>query len=145
MRKSINFIDKLIPLYNTLLVYNNFFFVLSTSYAKNVSLSITKIYVKCIKFQFYNDATTNKLQFSCQHGPSECQLNMLHACILDEVPFDIAFPIIACLMAGPNTNLEQVSKFLSNVYMILDFNKVVVCLLYLNFFFNTPYVDRKNE
>lgn len=81
--------------------------------------------IKCIKFQFYNDQTTNKLQFSCQHGTRECQLNMLHACILDEVQFDIAFPIIACLMTGPRTNLEQVSKFSIH---ILDFNKVVhVC------------------
>lgn len=64
---------------------------------------------------------------------------MLHACILDEVQFDIAFPIIACLMAGPNTNLEQVSKYLSFCDVcvcgdIMDFNKVAcVCLIFIEF------------
>lgn len=89
-----------------------------------MSLSIMPLKILYnIKFQFYNDLTTNKLQFKCQHGLRECQLNMLHACILDEVQFDIAFPIIACLMGGPNTNLEQVSKY----SYIPNFNKVV-CL-----------------
>ncbi|XP_063704455.1 GILT-like protein 3 [Culicoides brevitarsis] len=71
---------------------------------------------------FYNDQTTNKLQFSCQHGPRECQLNMLHACILDEVQFDIAFPIIACLMTSPRMTLEQCS-----IYSNIDKSRIEMC------------------
>uniref|UniRef100_A0A4Y0BHE0 Gamma-interferon-inducible lysosomal thiol reductase n=1 Tax=Anopheles funestus TaxID=62324 RepID=A0A4Y0BHE0_ANOFN len=46
-------------------------------------------------------------KFHCQHGPQECQLNVLHGCILNKMPLKKAFPVVACLMKNFNTNFDQ--------------------------------------
>ncbi|CAB4068510.1 IFI30 [Lepeophtheirus salmonis] len=36
--------------------------------------------------------------FSCQHGPTECLGNMVHACAIKYVKFPILMDFIACMM-----------------------------------------------
>lgn len=43
--------------------------------------------------------------FTCQHGRRECELNIAHACILNNFPFYQAFPLIRCLMDSINTDI----------------------------------------
>lgn len=42
-------------------------------------------------------------------GFRECQLNKLHACILEHLPFDDAFNIISCLMHSFRSSVDSVS------------------------------------
>uniref|UniRef100_A0A182VYN8 Gamma-interferon-inducible lysosomal thiol reductase n=1 Tax=Anopheles minimus TaxID=112268 RepID=A0A182VYN8_9DIPT len=46
-------------------------------------------------------------KFHCQHGPQECQLNILHGCILKKLPPKKAFTVVACLMKNFRTNFDQ--------------------------------------
>ncbi|XP_050082395.1 GILT-like protein 2 [Anopheles aquasalis] len=45
--------------------------------------------------------------YHCQHGPRECELNILHGCILEKLPFNKAFPVVACLMKNFRTSFEK--------------------------------------
>uniref|UniRef100_A0AAG5CRW7 Gamma-interferon-inducible lysosomal thiol reductase n=1 Tax=Anopheles atroparvus TaxID=41427 RepID=A0AAG5CRW7_ANOAO len=45
-------------------------------------------------------------KYYCQHGARECQLNMLHGCILEKLPFEKAFPVVACLMKNFRTDFN---------------------------------------
>ncbi|XP_049532365.1 GILT-like protein 3 [Anopheles darlingi] len=45
--------------------------------------------------------------YHCQHGPRECELNILHGCIFEKLPFDKAFPVVACLMKNFRTSFDQ--------------------------------------
>uniref|UniRef100_A0A182QX00 Gamma-interferon-inducible lysosomal thiol reductase n=1 Tax=Anopheles farauti TaxID=69004 RepID=A0A182QX00_9DIPT len=47
-------------------------------------------------------------KFHCQHGPRECELNVLHGCILKKMPPKKAFAVVACLMKNFRTRFEQV-------------------------------------
>ncbi|XP_058130718.1 GILT-like protein 3 [Anopheles ziemanni] len=49
-------------------------------------------------------------KYYCQHGPRECKLNILHGCILDKLPFEKAFPVVACLMKNFRTDFETCIK-----------------------------------
>uniref|UniRef100_A0A182MJK3 Uncharacterized protein n=1 Tax=Anopheles culicifacies TaxID=139723 RepID=A0A182MJK3_9DIPT len=49
-------------------------------------------------------------KFHCQHGPQECQLNILHGCILKKLPPKKAFAVEACLMKNFRTNFDQVGR-----------------------------------
>lgn len=53
--------------------------------------------------------SSGKWRIRCQHGAPECALNIMHACILDIVPFDSAIQLIACAMKIFGTPLEEVS------------------------------------
>ncbi|KAG5669710.1 hypothetical protein PVAND_000006 [Polypedilum vanderplanki] len=46
-------------------------------------------------------------KFTCQHGFRECQLNKMHACILEHYEFDEAFNIISCLMQSFRTSVDN--------------------------------------
>ncbi|XP_053671560.1 GILT-like protein 3 [Anopheles nili] len=46
-------------------------------------------------------------KFYCQHGPRECELNILHGCILKKLAFKKAFPVVACLMTNFQTSFDQ--------------------------------------
>uniref|UniRef100_A0A182P7S2 Gamma-interferon-inducible lysosomal thiol reductase n=1 Tax=Anopheles epiroticus TaxID=199890 RepID=A0A182P7S2_9DIPT len=46
-------------------------------------------------------------KYHCQHGPRECELNILHGCILKKLPPKKAFAVVACLMKNFRTSFEQ--------------------------------------
>ncbi|XP_055550693.1 GILT-like protein 3 [Wyeomyia smithii] len=54
---------------------------------------------------------TNPPRYHCQHGRTECALNIMHGCVLNNLPFEKAFPVIGCLMESMrssfNTCMEQ--------------------------------------
>ncbi|XP_035890567.1 GILT-like protein 3 [Anopheles stephensi] len=43
----------------------------------------------------------------CQHGPRECQLNILHGCILKKLPPKKAFAVVVCLIKNFRTTFDQ--------------------------------------
>ncbi|XP_058056227.1 GILT-like protein 2 [Anopheles bellator] len=45
--------------------------------------------------------------YHCQHGVRECQLNILHGCILENLSMSQAFPVIACLMKNFRTSFDN--------------------------------------
>jgi len=45
----------------------------------------------------WGNAKLNGTNITCQHGPDECTLNMLHTCLLNFVPADKALPAIKCM------------------------------------------------
>lgn len=81
--------------------------------------------------QYSWDNKTSEWKFSCQHGKHhtaviniglishtkiiaftgarECDLNKLHACILQHFEFDDAYTIISCLMRSFRSNVDDVS------------------------------------
>ncbi|KAL5284678.1 hypothetical protein ACFFRR_006783 [Megaselia abdita] len=46
------------------------------------------------------------IELSCQHGEPECELNALHACIIENNSVEESFNLISCLMRGFNTNVD---------------------------------------
>uniref|UniRef100_T1H0P6 Gamma-interferon-inducible lysosomal thiol reductase n=1 Tax=Megaselia scalaris TaxID=36166 RepID=T1H0P6_MEGSC len=52
-----------------------------------------------------------RTQLDCQHGVAECELNALHACIIENYSIEDSFNLISCLMRGFNTNVDVVSNF----------------------------------
>lgn len=79
--------------------------------------------------QYSWNTKTSKWKFTCQHGKNfikmsgkqrseisfsgrpECELNRLHACILEHLSFDNAFYIVSCLMRTFQTSIDDVSAF----------------------------------
>lgn len=53
------------------------------------------------------DDSGSKPVYYCQHGRRECELNILHGCILDNLPMEKAFPVISCLMKGIRTSFDN--------------------------------------
>lgn len=47
-------------------------------------------------------------ELSCQHGEPECELNALHACIIENYSTEESFNLISCLMRGFNRNVDVV-------------------------------------
>ncbi|CRK88745.1 CLUMA_CG002594, isoform A [Clunio marinus] len=46
-------------------------------------------------------------KFVCQHGREECQLNKLHACILEHSSLEQAFSIVSCLMKSFQSSIDE--------------------------------------
>ncbi|XP_055637000.1 GILT-like protein 3 [Toxorhynchites rutilus septentrionalis] len=59
---------------------------------------------------YIDDSNPSEPVYYCQHGHRECTLNILHGCILDKLPLEKAFPVIACLMKGFRTSFDQCYK-----------------------------------
>ncbi|KAL7022756.1 hypothetical protein ACKWTF_012372 [Chironomus riparius] len=59
------------------------------------------------KASYHWNKESSQWRFSCQHGQRECQLNKLHACILEHFSFDNAFTIISCLMSSFRSNVHD--------------------------------------
>lgn len=59
------------------------------------------------KAAYYWNEQSSQWNFMCQHGHRECQLNKLHACILEHFSFDNAFSIISCLMSSFRSNVHD--------------------------------------
>ncbi|XP_055903782.1 GILT-like protein 2 [Eupeodes corollae] len=55
----------------------------------------------------YIDRRNNEKVLRCQHGRKECELNALHASIIEHNTKREAFDMISCLMSGYNRNLDK--------------------------------------
>ncbi|XP_065076032.1 GILT-like protein 3 [Ochlerotatus camptorhynchus] len=60
---------------------------------------------------YIDDSNPGDPVYYCQHGRRECTLNILHGCILAKLPFERAFPVVACLMKGTRTSFDQCIKW----------------------------------
>jgi len=49
----------------------------------------------------------------CQHGEEECELNALHACILEHFELEKAFNLIYCMLRSYSNNIDGCAKRLS--------------------------------
>ncbi|EDW16743.2 GILT-like protein 3 [Drosophila mojavensis] len=58
------------------------------------------------KAAFYNNTELGQLQVFCQHGDEECELNALHACILENLELRQAFDLIYCMLRSYFNNIE---------------------------------------
>lgn len=68
------------------------------------------------------DNNTGEWKIDCQHGPRECERNIVHACILDNLKFETALPLIVCGMRGFNANMEEVYI----LYIVYNYNVLLV-------------------
>ncbi|XP_067001174.2 GILT-like protein 1 [Anabrus simplex] len=56
--------------------------------------------------------------FTCQHGPLECQANMVHACVIEKVPDkDIALRYISCMISD-NMEPEQIGETCAHTFNV---------------------------
>ncbi|KAH8238774.1 hypothetical protein KR026_007328, partial [Drosophila bipectinata] len=81
-----------------------------------------------VKLVPYGKATTRQsdgnISFDCQHGPTECQANMYHACAVDIIKDPlIRLEVISCMIRDnrfPQTAMQKCAKQHSfkNIYLI---------------------------
>ncbi|XP_017144585.1 GILT-like protein 3 [Drosophila miranda] len=64
------------------------------------------------KAGFYNNTATKEMQVFCQHGWEECELNALHACILETLEIQEAFKLIYCMLRAYSNQLDKCSNHL---------------------------------
>ncbi|XP_017084210.1 GILT-like protein 3 [Drosophila eugracilis] len=62
------------------------------------------------KAGFYNNTSTGKREVYCQHGVDECELNALHACIIETQGIRKAFHLIYCMLRSYSDDLDRCSK-----------------------------------
>ncbi|KAH8247734.1 hypothetical protein KR038_009241 [Drosophila bunnanda] len=74
------------------------------------------------KAGFYNDTSTGEMQVFCQHGEEECELNALHACIIETQDIQNAFRLIYCMLRSYGNQLDKCSNHLG-----LDVSKARQC------------------
>ncbi|XP_023179953.2 GILT-like protein 3 [Drosophila hydei] len=58
------------------------------------------------KAAFYNNTNIGKLEVFCQHGDEECELNAVHACILEHLELRQAFDLIYCMLRSYFNNID---------------------------------------
>ncbi|KAK2587248.1 hypothetical protein KPH14_002985 [Odynerus spinipes] len=83
-----------------------------------------------VKFIPYGKATTTKVdhtyEFKCQHGPIECQANIIHACAIDVIKNQsILLSYLSCMIKN---NIEPI-KIMDTCAqkMNVDHNSIVKC------------------
>ncbi|XP_060647069.1 GILT-like protein 3 [Drosophila nasuta] len=64
------------------------------------------------KANFYNNTDLNRIEVYCQHSEPECELNALHACILENLELQPAFQLINCMLRSYSNAIDQCSKHL---------------------------------
>lgn len=77
-----------------------------------------------VKLVPYGKATTSlsdgNLSFECQHGPTECQANIYHACAVDIIKDPLVrLEVISCMIRDnrfPQTAMRKVS-YCTNIHM----------------------------
>ncbi|KAH8278890.1 hypothetical protein KR018_010784 [Drosophila ironensis] len=75
------------------------------------------------KAGFHMNPETNETQVFCQHGEEECELNALHACILETMPLPWdSFRMINCMLSSYSSRLDECSEELG-----LDVTKAKEC------------------
>ncbi|EDW43350.1 GILT-like protein 3 [Drosophila sechellia] len=62
------------------------------------------------KAGFYNNTSTGERQVFCQHGVDECELNALHACIIETLGIRKAFNMIYCMLRSYSNELDSCSR-----------------------------------
>ncbi|XP_016949790.1 GILT-like protein 3 [Drosophila biarmipes] len=72
------------------------------------------------KAGFYNSSGTT--QVYCQHGEEECELNALHACVLETLDIRSAFDLIHCMLRSYANELDRCSNSLG-----VDARKIWAC------------------
>ncbi|XP_036674650.2 GILT-like protein 3 [Drosophila suzukii] len=72
------------------------------------------------KAGFYN--SSGKTQVYCQHGEDECELNALHACIIETLDIRKAFDLIYCMLRSYSNELDKCSRSMG-----LDVSKAREC------------------
>ncbi|KAH8417678.1 hypothetical protein KR222_004071, partial [Zaprionus bogoriensis] len=65
------------------------------------------------KANFYNNTKIGELQVFCQHGDEECELNALHACLLETLDVIKAFDMIYCMLRSYSNNIDVCAKHMS--------------------------------
>ncbi|KAH8382320.1 hypothetical protein KR009_002913 [Drosophila setifemur] len=74
------------------------------------------------KAGFYNNTATGEMEVYCQHGHPECELNALHACIIETLDIQDSFNLIYCMLRSYSNQLDKCSKQLN-----LDVSKAREC------------------
>ncbi|XP_004521269.1 GILT-like protein 3 [Ceratitis capitata] len=74
------------------------------------------------KVTSWTDPDTNITTLFCQHGRTECELNALHACIVEHHDVRDQLKLISCLLSGHTTTLDECAKDL-----VLDVSAVKEC------------------
>ncbi|XP_017046416.1 GILT-like protein 3 [Drosophila ficusphila] len=62
------------------------------------------------KAGFYNNTSTGQMEVFCQHGEDECELNALHACIIETLDTRTAFNLIFCMLRSYSNQLDHCSR-----------------------------------
>lgn len=63
-----------------------------------------------ILFKVWTDPSTNITNLYCQHGQAECELNALHACIVEHNTIEEQLEMFNCLLKGYGTDVDAVSS-----------------------------------
>ncbi|XP_062123420.1 GILT-like protein 3 [Drosophila sulfurigaster albostrigata] len=72
--------------------------------------------------KFYNNTDLNRMEVHCQHGEKQCELNALHACILEELEIQSAFQLINCMLRSYGNGIDEYFRHLK-----LDVTAVKKC------------------
>ncbi|XP_065371857.1 GILT-like protein 3 [Calliphora vicina] len=62
------------------------------------------------KVGVWTDPATNITNLYCQHGQRECELNALHACIVEHNTIEEQLEMFNCLLNGYSTDVDVCSK-----------------------------------
>ncbi|KAL7728179.1 hypothetical protein ACLKA6_005600 [Drosophila palustris] len=65
------------------------------------------------KANFYNNTAVGRMEVYCQHGEEECELNALHACIIEHLELQQAFQLINCMLRSYSNRIDECAKHLS--------------------------------
>ncbi|KAH8312537.1 hypothetical protein KR044_011285, partial [Drosophila immigrans] len=59
------------------------------------------------KANFYNNTALKRMEVYCQHGEQECELNALHACVLETLELQPAFQLINCMLRSYGNQMDE--------------------------------------
>ncbi|KAI8044240.1 GILT-like protein 3 [Drosophila gunungcola] len=74
------------------------------------------------KASFYNNTSKGEVEVFCQHGAEECELNAVHACIIESFDVRRAFNLVFCMLRSYSNELDNCARS-----MRLDVSKVREC------------------
>ncbi|XP_013098672.1 GILT-like protein 3 [Stomoxys calcitrans] len=71
------------------------------------------VFIPYGKVGSWTDPSTNVTNLYCQHGRKECELNALHACIVEHNTIREQLDLITCLLNGYSTDIDVCSQYLN--------------------------------
>ncbi|TMW45856.1 hypothetical protein DOY81_009060 [Sarcophaga bullata] len=87
---------------------------LYTSMKSNELLPYTDLkFIPYGKVGVWTNPSTNITNLYCQHGLTECELNALHACIVEHNTIEEQLEMFNCLLNGYNTDVDVCAKNLN--------------------------------